>query len=161
MNKENPPEVWAVFDSAYSLVPSDNIRITNNIEKGTQITSKLSSLVYEVKIMDDKLFSSFGEIKTWRGSLPISYLSNRLAKSPFYKQKYVILKTTLQNWKKNVPGSLRRSIPTLRPRRVTHSSFSINLHKILSLIHYLLNNVFFHLICSYYSNFLAFQPMSN
>ena len=63
MNKENPAEVWAVFDSGYSLVPSDNIRITNNIEKGTQITSKLSSLVDEVKIMDNKLFSSLGKLK--------------------------------------------------------------------------------------------------
>ena len=35
MNKENLAAVGAVFDSGYSLVPSDNIRITNNIEKGT------------------------------------------------------------------------------------------------------------------------------
>ena len=30
MNKENPAAVGAVFDGGYSLVPSDNIRITNN-----------------------------------------------------------------------------------------------------------------------------------
>ena len=32
MNKENPATVEAVFESGYGLVPSDNIRITNNIE---------------------------------------------------------------------------------------------------------------------------------
>jgi len=63
MNKENPAAVGAVFDGGYSLVPSDNIRITNNIGKGTQITSKLSSLLDEVKIMDNKLFSSSGKLK--------------------------------------------------------------------------------------------------
>ena len=70
MNKENPAEVRAVFDSGYSLVPSDNIRITNNIEKRTQITSKLSSLVDEVKIMDNKLFSSLGKSKHGEEAYP-------------------------------------------------------------------------------------------
>ena len=50
MNKENSAAVGAVFDSGYILVPSDNIRITNNVEKGTQITSNLSFLVDEVKL---------------------------------------------------------------------------------------------------------------
>ena len=45
------------------IAPSNNIRITNNIGKGTQITSKLSSLLDEVKIMDNKLFSSSGKLK--------------------------------------------------------------------------------------------------
>ena len=67
MNKENPAAAGAVFDSDYTLVPSDDIRITNNIEKAKQITSKLSSLDGDIKNKDSKLFSS---------------LSNKLAKSP-------------------------------------------------------------------------------
>ena len=96
MNKENPAAVGAVFDGGYSLVPSDNIRITNNIGKGTQITSKLSSLPDEVKIMDNKLFSSSGKLKNGEEATH-KLLNNRLAKSPFSKQEYVILTTALQN----------------------------------------------------------------
>ena len=73
MNKENPAAAGAVFDSDYTLVPSDHIRITNNIEKAKQteqITSKLSSLDGDIKNKDSKLFRS---------------LSNKLAKSPFSK----------------------------------------------------------------------------
>jgi len=43
MNKENPAAAGAVFDSDYTLVPSDDIRITNNIEKAKQITSNWQS----------------------------------------------------------------------------------------------------------------------
>ena len=46
MNKDNPAAVGAVLDSDYSLVPSDNIRITNNIQKAKQITTKLSSIYW-------------------------------------------------------------------------------------------------------------------
>ena len=58
MNEENPAAAGAVFDSDYTLVPSDDIRITNNIEKVKQITSKLSSLDGDIKNKDSKLFSS-------------------------------------------------------------------------------------------------------
>jgi len=70
MNKENPAAARVVFDSDYTLVPRDNIRITNNIEKAKQITSKLSSLDGDIKNKDSKLFIT---------------LSNKLAKSPFSK----------------------------------------------------------------------------
>jgi len=70
MNKQNPAAAGAVFDSNYTLVPSDDIRITNSSEKAKQITSKLSSLDGDIKNKDSKLFSS---------------LSNKLAKSPFSK----------------------------------------------------------------------------
>ena len=63
MNKDNPAAVGAVLDSDYSLVPSDNIRITNNIQKAKQITTKLSSIGNEVKIMDNKLFNSSGKLQ--------------------------------------------------------------------------------------------------
>ena len=70
MKKGNPAAAGAVFDSDYTLVPGDDIRITNNIEKANQITSKPSSLDGDIKNKDSKLFSS---------------LSNKLAKSPFSK----------------------------------------------------------------------------
>ena len=51
MNKENPATAGAVFDSDHTLVPSHDIRITNNIEKTKQIKSKLSSgLMVTLKI---------------------------------------------------------------------------------------------------------------
>ena len=63
MIKDNPAAVAAVLDSDYSLVPSDNIRIANNIQKAKQITTKFTSIDNEVKIMDNKLFNSSGKLQ--------------------------------------------------------------------------------------------------
>ena len=63
MNKDNPAALGALLDSDYSLDPSDNNRITNNIQKAKQITTKLSSIGNEVKIMDSKLFNSSGKLQ--------------------------------------------------------------------------------------------------
>ena len=62
MNKDNPAVVGAVLDSDYTLVPSDNIGIINNIQKAKQITIKLISIGNEVKIMDNKMFNSSGKL---------------------------------------------------------------------------------------------------
>ena len=60
MNKDNPAAVGVVLDSDYSLVPSNTIKLTNNIQKTKQITTNLSSIDNDVAIMKDKLFSSSG-----------------------------------------------------------------------------------------------------
>ena len=42
MNKENPATAGAVLDEDHTLIPSDNIRINNNIQKAMQIIASLS-----------------------------------------------------------------------------------------------------------------------
>ena len=42
MNKENPAAAGAVLDEEHTLIPSDNIRINNNIQKAMQIIASLS-----------------------------------------------------------------------------------------------------------------------
>ena len=42
MNKENPAAEGAVLDEDHTLIPSDNIRINNNIQKAMQIIASLS-----------------------------------------------------------------------------------------------------------------------
>ena len=63
MNIDNPAAAGVVLDSDYSLVPSDTIRITNNIQKTKQITTNLSSIGNDVTVMNDKLFSSSGVLR--------------------------------------------------------------------------------------------------
>ena len=63
MNIDNPAAAGVVLDSDYSLVPSDTIRITNNIQKTKQITTNLSSISNDVTVMNDKLFSSSGVLR--------------------------------------------------------------------------------------------------
>ena len=45
MNKENPAAKGAVLDEDHILIPSDNIRINNNIQKAMQIIASLSPLI--------------------------------------------------------------------------------------------------------------------
>ena len=42
MNKENPAAAGAVLDEVQTLIPSDNIRINNNIQKAMQIIASVS-----------------------------------------------------------------------------------------------------------------------
>ena len=42
MKKENPAAAGAVLDEEHTLIPSDNIRINNNIQKVMQIIASLS-----------------------------------------------------------------------------------------------------------------------
>ena len=63
MSIDNLAAVGVVLDSHYSLVPSDTIRITNNIQKTKQITTNLSSIRNDVTVMNDKLFSSSGVLR--------------------------------------------------------------------------------------------------
>ena len=87
MNKENPAAAGAVFDSDYTLVPSDHIRITNNIGKAKQteqITSKLSSLDGDIKNMDSKLFITLGKL-THGEEATHKIFEQQILKSPFSK----------------------------------------------------------------------------
>ena len=42
MNKENPAAAGAVLDEDHTLIPSDNIRINNNIQKAMKIIASAS-----------------------------------------------------------------------------------------------------------------------
>ena len=61
MNNLNPASAGAVLH-AEKLVPSDNIRINNNIVKAEQITAKLNAIEDNIKMLS-KLFSSVGKLK--------------------------------------------------------------------------------------------------
>ena len=52
MNKENPAAAGAVLDEDHTLIPSDNIRINNNIQKAMQIIAIVS-------LIDDKIKLAF------------------------------------------------------------------------------------------------------
>ena len=62
MNNENPASAGAVLH-AENLVPSDYIRINNNIVKAEQITAKLNAIEDNIKVLNSKLFSSVGKLK--------------------------------------------------------------------------------------------------
>ena len=64
MNKQNPAAAGVVLDKDYTLVPSDSIRINNNIQRAKQIISNLSSTDNKLKTLDSKLFSSTGKLKS-------------------------------------------------------------------------------------------------
>ena len=64
MNKQNPAAAGVVLDKDYTLVPSDSIRINNNIQRAKQISSNLSSTDSKRKTLDSKLFSSTGKLKS-------------------------------------------------------------------------------------------------
>ena len=64
MNKENPAAAGAVLDEDHTLIPSDNIRINNNIQKAMQIIASVSLIDNKIKPFDSKLFSSNGKLKS-------------------------------------------------------------------------------------------------
>ena len=64
MNKENPAASGAVLYEDHTLIPSDNIRINNNIQKAMQIIASLSLIYNKIKTFDSKLFSSNGKLKS-------------------------------------------------------------------------------------------------
>ena len=64
INKQNPAAAGVVLDKDYTLVPSDSIRINNNIQRAKQIISNLSSTDNKLKTLDSKLFSSTGKLKS-------------------------------------------------------------------------------------------------
>ena len=64
MNKENAAAAGAVLDEDHTWIPSDNIRINNNIQKAIQIIASLSLIDNKIKTFDSKLFSSNGKLKS-------------------------------------------------------------------------------------------------
>ena len=64
MNKDNPAAAGAVLDEVHTLIPSDNIRINNNIQKAMQIIASVSFIDNKIKPFDSKLFSSNGKLKS-------------------------------------------------------------------------------------------------
>ena len=42
MNKENPAAAGAVLDEVHTLIPSDNLRINDNIQKAMKIIASAS-----------------------------------------------------------------------------------------------------------------------
>lgn len=64
MKKENPASAGAVLLADYTLIPTDSIRINNNIDKAKEIMKKLSDTENKVKTLDGKLFSSTGKLKS-------------------------------------------------------------------------------------------------
>ena len=55
MNKENPAAAGAVLDEVQTLIPSDNIRINNNIQKAMQIIASLSLIDNKIKTLTANL----------------------------------------------------------------------------------------------------------
>ena len=49
MNRENPAAAGAVLDEVHTLIPSDNIRINNNIQKPVQIIASVSLIDNKIK----------------------------------------------------------------------------------------------------------------
>ena len=55
MNKENPAAAGAVLDEVHTLIPGDNIRINNDIQKAMQIIGSVSLIGNKLKPFDSKL----------------------------------------------------------------------------------------------------------
>ena len=55
MNKENSAAAGAVLDEDHTLIPSDNIRINNNIQKAMQIIAIVSLIDNKIKPFDSVL----------------------------------------------------------------------------------------------------------
>ena len=84
MNKENSAAAGAVLDEDHTLIPSDNIRINNNIQKAMQIIAIVS-------LIDDKIKLAFqfqyGKLKSGEEAIHISSLIINWEKLPFYTRK--------------------------------------------------------------------------
>ena len=55
VNKENPAAAGAVLNEVHTLIPSDNIRINNNIQKAIQIIASVSLIDNKIKRFESKL----------------------------------------------------------------------------------------------------------
>ena len=54
MNKENPA-AGVVLNEVHTLIPSDNIRINNDIQKAIQIIASVSLIDNKIKRFESKL----------------------------------------------------------------------------------------------------------
>ena len=65
MNKENPAAAGAVLDEDHTLIPGDNIRINNDMQKASmQIIASLSLIDNKIRTFDCKLFCPNGKLKS-------------------------------------------------------------------------------------------------
>ena len=55
MYKENTAATGALLDEDHTLIPSDNIRINNNIQKAMQIIASLSLIDNKIKTFDSNI----------------------------------------------------------------------------------------------------------
>ena len=106
MNKENPAAAGAVLDEDHNLIPGDNIRINNNIQKAIQIIVSLSVIVNKIKTFDSKHFSSNGKLKSGEEATH-KFFENQLGEVALLHKTVKEINNFKQNYKKSALNCLR------------------------------------------------------
>ena len=61
---KNPAAPGSLLEEDYTVIPSDSIRIKQNIERVQKITNQLEHVLNEIKEKDGKLFIVSGKLKS-------------------------------------------------------------------------------------------------
>ncbi|XP_028412051.1 uncharacterized protein LOC114534779 [Dendronephthya gigantea] len=64
LNTKNPAAAGTLLEEDYTVIPSDSIRIRQNIERVQKITNQLEQVLHEIKEKDGKLFTVSGKLKS-------------------------------------------------------------------------------------------------
>ena len=64
MYTKNPAAAGSLLEEDYTVIPSDSIKIKQNIERVEKITNQLEHVFNEIKERDGKLFTVSGKLKS-------------------------------------------------------------------------------------------------
>ena len=64
LNAKNPAAAGTLLEEDYTVIPSDTIRIRQNIERVQKIKNQLEQVLHEIKEKDGKLFTVSGKLKS-------------------------------------------------------------------------------------------------
>lgn len=64
LNTKNPAAAETLLEENYAVIPSDSIRIRQDIERVQKITNQLEQMLHEIKEEDGKLFTQSGKLKS-------------------------------------------------------------------------------------------------